>query len=452
MGMRSTRWGMVVCAVLGLPVVVWAQPVTVTGRAFGASVDLLGTNIVTTSDTGTGSAVAPGSFNETASEAEVPLAPLAEVSSGPSSTAGNGGDALSGDGASVNSLAGNATARVLINSAPGGEDVLEVVSDGAIASLDCDTSFGTRAVATSRVDLLTIAGTPIEIPGEAAPNTFILAEDLAVITLNAQELNIDPINNTVDLTVTAARIQLITTGQVIDVNVSKARASLANVPDICLTVCIGDDCEPGTDGANLGQSRKTGTIVNDVDGDDRPDSGDRIGYTITVQNSGSQAATGVVVRDRVPLGVTMDNTSFELGGNPVTPTIAACPSNVSFPGCPGEAEQDDTRQCFTVNVGDVAAGSSVNLTFEATVNSGSSEEDICNVARAGGGNVTEIPLPPAIIVGGGSGGGGVSGDALQTFGSGGCSAVPGERPTLDGLAIAAVALVLAIRRRRRLAA
>ena len=293
-----------------------------------------------------------------------------------------------------------------------------------------------------------IAGTPIEIPGEAAPNTFILAEDLALITLNAQDLNVDPINNTVDLTVTAARIQLLTTGEVIDINVSKASASLANVPDICLTVCIGDECEPPGDGADLGQSRKVGEILNDVDGDDRPDAGDRVGYTITIQNTGSAAATDVVIRDRVPLGITLDTTSFELGGTPVTPTIAACPGDVSFPGCPGEAAQDASRQCFTVPVGAVPAGTSRSLTFEATVNSGSSEEDVCNVARAGGGNVPEFPLPPSIIVGGGGGGGGVTGDELLTFGSGGCAAVPGEKPGLDGIVIAIVALALGVSRRR----
>ena len=448
MGMRSLRWGVVVGAVLGLPVLASAQPVTATGRAFGASVDLLGANLVTTSDTGTGSAVAPGDFNETASEASVDLNPIAEVSSGPSSTTGDGGEPLTGDGAFVDSLAGNATASALIDAASPGVDVLNVVSDGAQARLECDTSFGTRAIATSRVDLLVIAGTPIEIPGEAAPNTFILAEDLALITLNAQDLNVDPINNTVDLTVTAARIQLLTTGEVIDINVSKASASLANVPDICLTVCIGDECEPPGDGADLGQSRKVGEILNDVDGDDRPDAGDRVGYTITIQNTGSAAATDVVIRDRVPLGITLDTTSFELGGTPVTPTIAACPGDVSFPGCPGEAAQDASRQCFTVPVGAVPAGTSRSLTFEATVNSGSSEEDVCNVARAGGGNVPEFPLPPSIIVGGGGGGGGVTGDELLTFGSGGCAAVPGEKPGLDGIVIAIVALALGVSRRR----
>ena len=144
MGMRSLRWGVVVGAVLGLPVLASAQPVTATGRAFGASVDLLGANLVTTSDTGTGSAVAPGDFNETASEASVDLNPIAEVSSGPSSTTGDGGEPLTGDGAFVDSLAGNATASALIDAASPGVDVLNVVSDGAQARLECDTSFGTQ--------------------------------------------------------------------------------------------------------------------------------------------------------------------------------------------------------------------------------------------------------------------------------------------------------------------
>jgi uncharacterized repeat protein (TIGR01451 family) len=431
----------VFCAVVALPVTASAQ-VTAEGRAFGATVDLLGTNLVTTSDTGTRSATAPGSFNRTANEAEVPLAPLAEVSSGPSSTSGTA--TVDGDGTVVNSLGGNATARVLVGQASPGVDVLDVVSDGSQARLECDTTTGLSVTATSHVNLLEIAGTPVEIPGEAAPNTFIVAEHLAIITLNAQELVSDFVNDTVTLSVTAARIQLIQTGEVIDVNVSKAVARLENVPEICLTPGGG-----GGGGANLGDSRKEGSLVTDADGDDRPDAGDRVGYTITIRNTGDEAATNVVIRDRVPLGVTLDNTSFELDGAPVVPTFAACPGNVSFPGCPGEAAEDDSRECFTVNVGSVAADDSVALTFEATVDSGHSEQDVCNVARAGGGNVPEFPIPPAIIVGGGSGGGGVTGDALQTFGSGGCATVPGARPALDGALVAVVALGLAIRRRNR---
>lgn len=230
--------GLFVAVLAGVPCPASAQ-LTATGRATGFTLDLLGTNLVTTSDTGTGSAVAPGSFSRNAEEATVPLSPIAEVSTGPSST--TGAATVEGAGSFVDSLAGNATARVLINGA-GDEDVLQIVSDGARARLEC-TANDLEIIATSRVDALVVGGTPVEIPGEVDPNTVILSNELAIVTLNAQDLFEEPAG-TVNLEVTAARIQLLTTGEVIDVNASKATARLGNVPQRCTLAGAG-----GTGGA-----------------------------------------------------------------------------------------------------------------------------------------------------------------------------------------------------------
>src|SRR5882724_531554 len=128
---------------------------TASGKAFGTILELLGVTLDDQSDTGT--VTAPNASNtpntnaydKTAAGATIPLSPIAEVVTGPSrvrgcvdaagcpnlfptpAPTGALSPALAAGKKFARSEAGNATASVLINAAPGGANLLDVVSSGS---------------------------------------------------------------------------------------------------------------------------------------------------------------------------------------------------------------------------------------------------------------------------------------------------------------------------------
>jgi hypothetical protein len=116
-----------------------AAQLTVEGRAYGTSVSVLGTGVelLTTADTGTQSATAPGSFDEAAEGSSVDATPVADVLSSGSTTSGTADDAAEDNDSQVSSEAGDQAVVLLPGQAPGGAAVLEVVTTGATVDIHC---------------------------------------------------------------------------------------------------------------------------------------------------------------------------------------------------------------------------------------------------------------------------------------------------------------------------
>ncbi len=193
--------------------VVPAAAQTAQGRAFGTTLDLLGSTLVDASDTQTRTApnVAnspnPNGFAGVAAGAQVPVRPIAEVITGPSITRGcavpggcpelfnsptAGFTPLNGNLSNetfVHSVAGDATASVLIG-ANGAPNLLDAVSNGANVTVRCNNdaigSTPTPQVShVSEVDALVINGSPITIPGAASTmTTSILGTGLPLVVIN----------------------------------------------------------------------------------------------------------------------------------------------------------------------------------------------------------------------------------------------------------------------------
>ena len=474
---------------------------TAEGRAFGATLDLLGETIIDQSDTGTRTAPNPANtpnpatINVTASGATIPAAPLAEVITGPSTTRGcstpngcptlfstPGPTPLSGNLSNevfVQSDAGEATASVLIDVAPGGENLLDAVTSGSSVTVRCNNDqLGTvvpQFSATSRVDALVIAGNVVPIPGELQPNTSILAAQFPLLTLNEQMCFLTPNAITptgVECTVNALHAQIvpITGLGLVDLKLSGSRGKIT-FDSTC--VC---------NGAML-QLQKfphvltpTGEEIPPI-----PNPGDRIRYVLRVTNSGCVSASGIQIIDRLPNGVTLDQGSLPPGS-----TVNPC-SPPPITGCPGNTSSDD---CLTLGVGTLNAGETRDITFDVTVDDDAGCNDdgvgfpICNVARAqtqngattstaasgiilcpegqptptgtqtpGGGNNTPTPRPTGTLtpfpIGTSTPGLG-GGDFLVTSGSGGCSLNPHSSAVgSEAFPVLLLGLLLVIRRSRR---
>ena len=465
---------------------------TASGQAFGTTLDFAGTNIVNQSNTGVHTAPNPANtpnpdaFDATAAGSTVPAAPLADVVTGPSRTRGCSsssgcanlfptpapGDALAPSLASkefVFSEGGNSTTSVLIGQAQG-NNVLDVVSDGAAALVACAPNAAPTVTATSHVNALVIAGNPVPIPGNQPPNTSITSSQTQLLILNEQFCP-DPAApaGTTTCTVNAAHAKFINGAQSFDLKVSGATASVTS-----------PNCGGGASGCGpqLGNSNKTSQIVQS----DRqtpkspqiPAVGDPIRFTVSAVNSAATSDTctaaqqtghNLRVIDRIPLGVTVDLASITVqtdngAPTPTTGTIAACPADLQFPGCEPEPASDPSRQCLTVTAGDIAPQQTKKVSFIGTVNStatgGTSVgcdnsgqgRGICNVALI---QVDEVqnpsgtPRTSSIVCPKAS-----SGDFLRTTGGGGCSLGSSPRAAAsEGWPVALVGVLLAARRWRK---
>jgi uncharacterized repeat protein (TIGR01451 family) len=469
---------------------------TARGQAFGTTLELLGTNIVDQSDTGVKTAPNaantpnPNAFDGNAAGAQLPAAPLAEVVTGPSRTRGCSsstgcpnlfptpapGDALDPTLANkqfVFSEAGNATASVLIGQAMG-QNVVDVVSNGSTALVACAPNAAPTATADSHVDALVVAGNVVPVPGTQPPNTTIVAPQLPLIVLNEQFCP-DPAApaGTTRCIVNAAHIELVQAGEVLDLRVSGSTAEVTS-PN-----CQGPG--PGGCGPNLGNSKKESQILQadrtTPKNPQTPAVGDPIRFTVSAVNSAAtsdsctadqQTGHNLRVIDRIPLGVTVDQASITVqtdngAPTPTTGTIANCP-DLQFVGCEPEPASDTSRQCLTVNAGDLGPQQTKKVSFIATVNStatgGNSAgcdtsgqgRGICNVALiqvdevqnpSGTPRTSSIVCPKA----------GAAGDLLKTTGGGGCSLGASPRAAVsEGWPVALVGLLLAARQWRRRAA
>jgi len=470
---------------------------TARGRAFGTTLDLLGTNLVTQGDTGAKNAPNPANtpnpnaFDGNAGPATLPAAPLAEVVTGPSRTRGCSNSSGCPDlfptpapaGALPASLAdkqfvfsegGNATASVLIGAAQG-KNVVDVVSDGSTALVACSPNGAPTITADSHVDALVIAGNVVPIPGTQPPNTTIVAPQLPLIVLNEQFCP-DPSApaGTTTCTVNAAHIELVQAGEVLDLKVSGATASVTS-PN-----CSGGG---GPCGPQLGNSQKTSQILQSdrttPKNPQTPAVGDPIKFTVSAVNSATtsetcnatqQTGTNLRIIDRIPKGVTPDLTTITVqtdNGTPVagTGTVAKCSASLQFgDGCAPEPSSDATRDCLTVNAGDLAPQQTKKVSFIATVDttavggtspgcdSTGSGTGICNIALIQVDQVqnpSATPRKSAIICPKPSGGGGGP-DLLKTTGGGGCSLGGSPQSGLrEGWPVALMGLMLAVRQWRR---
>ncbi len=117
--------------------------------------------------------------------------------------------------------------------------------------------------------------------------------------------------------------------------------------EVCVT---DDDGGMGCDALALSipvpilTATKTYQLADDVDGDGLVEPGDAIGYTITVNNSGPAAATGVVLTDPIPAHT-------ELVAGSVTTTQGTI----------------DSQQPVQVSLGEIGAGSSAGVTFQVRI-------------------------------------------------------------------------------------
>ena len=477
---------------------------TAQGRAFGTILDLLGTTLDDQSDTGVQSAPnptgtpGPNSFDKTKSGATVNIDPLAEVVTGPSRTRGCSNSSgcpelFSTPGPTpLNSTlqtkqfafseAGNATASALIGQAPKNQNVLDVVSSGSSALVACSPNAEPTVTAASHVDALVIAGNVVPIPGVQPPNTTIVSSQLPLIVLNEQFCP-DPkaLAGTTTCTVNAVHAQLASpiVAGVLDLKVSGSTASVTS-PN-----CAGAG---GGWGPNLGSSKKDSLILQSdrqtAKASQIPAPNDPIRFTVSAINSAAtspsctadqQTGHHLKVIDRIPRGVTLDPTSItlQIDNNAPAPVAATdvsvgpCSADLQFVGCEPEPASDSSRQCLTVQAGDLAPQQTKKVSFIATVDSNSTGGSgttpgcdssgngtgICNVALIQvdeESNPSGTPRKSAIICPIPSASGISGGDILQTTGSGGCSLGGGANGSKsDALPVLLVGALLAIRQLRR---
>ncbi len=124
------------------------------------------------------------------------------------------------------------------------------------------------------------------------------------------------------------------------------------------------------------------------------DPGDVLRYTITVKNSATVAATGVVLTDSVPANTTYVADSTLLNGSPV-----------------GQPDGGASPLASGINAGTIAAGATAVLQFDLRVNAGTpvgtvisnqamvSSTGLPNLPTDGDGNPTTGPEPTVVVVG-----------------------------------------------------
>ncbi len=140
------------------------------------------------------------------------------------------------------------------------------------------------------------------------------------------------------------------------------------------------------------------------------DPGDVLRYTISVQNSGTIAATGVVLRDAVPANTTYVADSTLLNGLPVgQPDGGASPLAAGI----DISSSDLTPPLPGAGAGTISAGAAAVLQFDLRVNDGVSTgtlisnqavvetEEVPNLLTDGDGNPATGPEPTVVVVGAG---------------------------------------------------
>ncbi|HEV8324965.1 MAG TPA: OmpA family protein [Myxococcota bacterium] len=125
------------------------------------------------------------------------------------------------------------------------------------------------------------------------------------------------------------------------------------------TVALDDPTQVVVGSApNLSNVLKTWALVGDVNGDGGVDVGDRLRYSVTIENSGNTAATGVTFADTLPLTrITYVAGTLTLNGVGLTDAVDADAGSAS-----GNA--------LSVAVGTVAADAVVTLSYEGVVTAG----------------------------------------------------------------------------------
>ncbi|HUI25718.1 MAG TPA: hypothetical protein VL403_06495, partial [Candidatus Kryptonia bacterium] len=119
----------------------------------------------------------------------------------------------------------------------------------------------------------------------------------------------------------------------------------------------GDTTQPGnqptiiavTAGPNFGETTKAVALQTDADGDGVVSPGDTLRYVIVVPNTGNQDSAGVVFQDSIPT-----NATYIVG------SVGATRGSADYNAAANRIEW----------TGDIAAGASVSVTFDVSVNSG----------------------------------------------------------------------------------
>ncbi len=148
------------------------------------------------------------------------------------------------------------------------------------------------------------------------------------------------------------------------------------------------------------------------------DPGDVLRYTITVQNSASTPATGVILRDSVPANTTYLADSTRLNGAPF-----------------GQPDAGVSPLVAGVNIGTIAAGTTAVVQFDLRVNAGTPSGtmitnqavvdtvELSDIRTDGDGNPATGPEPTVVTVGAGQ----QLSITKQVVVVGGGAAVPGAR-------------------------
>ena len=119
---------------------------------------------------------------------------------------------------------------------------------------------------------------------------------------------------------------------------------------------------------------KTDSLFADTDGDGVASPGDVLRYTITIQNTGTGTATGVVFTD------TPDpNTSLMVG------SVNTC----ECPGCVVTSGNNLGDTTVGVQVGDLVAGATVHICFQVTIGT-DGFTSVANQGTVGGTNITPV--------------------------------------------------------------
>lgn len=207
------------------------------GQARGSFASLLDSSIglLDTSNTGQQSATEPGSFSVVVDEDALGVPGVLEVVSGGSSTVGQ----TTGSNPRVDSIGGEVTADLL-------DGTIQAVSSSARATVSCN-----GAIADSRLTALTVGNESIDLPLNPQPNTVIDVAGLARIVLNSQQFTRNQLTGSASLTVDAAVIQLLDGGDLVEVRLSTAFASLSGLPGNC-DIFSGDGIQNTTGGGGDG--------------------------------------------------------------------------------------------------------------------------------------------------------------------------------------------------------